>query len=890
MPPQFWAWLGQATWKQFVVKVIINIAISALINKLTQPKDKKDSLRSFTVIIRGTTEHQRIIYGETLAGGLLWYINTAGESNKALYQAVVVAGHEIDDITDMWIDDNIIPNADIDWGIDGKVTGGDYRGDFGESHVVYFYKHLGDAGQVAMPELITAFAEINSSHIGAGQAGFVSRFDYFLEQAQVWSAGVPHAVRGLARGKKIYDPRLDDTQPFGFGDHRLANSLSWEWSDNPALCWADYMIDSNLGFGESSSKIDYSYVASAAAICEETVYLPVGTSDRFSCNGTLVTVDTYEENIKRILSSMGGQAVIQNGVWKVRAWGYETPTLQFTDDDLRGDIKINLHPEENARYNFVKGLFVDKDRLWKRSEFPVFTSSEYLSRDNDTALNRDISLHMTKENYMAQRLAAAILEQSDKEVSVVYPSNFKTLPGEVGGTIMVSNTKMGWSDKVFRIERFNFKDMEGIDLLLREDNSASYVDVGSNEYTVSSNGAYVVSDPGVPAPSSLTADGRLEMIKLQCTPPAPRLFEYISFYAAYNNSRDQANVINKSKSDSYLYPVQTQTFQYFWVRAENYAGEMSNFFPNSDQTNVISTVNSALALVFSDSSAVTTLSSDWTSAVNLISAAVNPGGDFNFRTDITAEANLYHKAAMDDTGCQLRLRTAVGTPDNWSTIGVVRQTNISSRSPDWPVMKRNYQSNINTNHYFALQAIANYNQASEWIANSYSNITLKLVPQERTPGAFTHLDVISVTDNIIADKIVGALVLTLTNYSNNAFKLGSDARLDFKIDQDGNMYFRKNVGSWVQFSTSDDWGRPTDSAPGTIWARYTNATGDPMFGTAAEDTWYELSGGDFAVWIIATNPLDGALVANFDLELRDGPSGAADETGAFQMTAERQDL
>jgi len=218
MPQAFWTWLAQAGVKQFVVKVLINIAISAIINKLTQPKDRKDSNRSFTVIVRGTTEHQRIIYGETLAGGLLWYVNTAGESNQRLYQAIVVAGHEIDDVTDMWIDDNVIPDAAIDWAVNGQVNSGDYRGKGGEDPVVFFYKHLGDAGQVAVPELVAAFGEINSSHIGAGQAGFVSRFDYFKEQAQVWSAGVPVAVRGLVRGKKLYDPRLDDTQPFGFGE------------------------------------------------------------------------------------------------------------------------------------------------------------------------------------------------------------------------------------------------------------------------------------------------------------------------------------------------------------------------------------------------------------------------------------------------------------------------------------------------------------------------------------------------------------------------------------------------------------------------------------------------------------------------------------------------
>lgn len=563
-------------------------ALNALYEKFFLP-DLGSSAESFTVTIRGTIEHQRIIYGETIASGLIWYINTAGTHNQSLYYGIALTGHEINDITDMWIDDYEIPDAAIDWGGNGSVDSGDFRGDTSEQHVLYFEKKLGLSNQVVNTNLDTAFTEINSSHRGQGIAWFLARLDYFKKQTQVWSSGAPNHIKGVVQGKKVYDPRLDDTQPFGSGAHRVNSAGTWEWSRNPALCWADYMIDADLGFGEDSSRIDYAYVASAATVCDGVVFTPVGTDVRFACDGILSTGDTYETNIKRILSSMnGGQALI-NGQWKVRAWGWETPTLQFGDDDLRDDLQIQLDPRENERYNTVRATFIDKDRLWKSSQAPEFTSSEYVSRDNDVKLYKDVTFHMTKETYMAQRLEAGILEQSDNEVTVVYPTNFKTLPAEINGTIMVSNTKMGWVDKDFRVERYKFKDLGGIDLVLREDGPDRYADVATNEYTVASNGQYTIADPGVPPPSSIWVNPRIDGNLLHVTPPAARLYEEIIWYVSPTSAWTDAEELVRVKDDDFFHKLDRPRPQYYFSSALNFAGEESDRIPNSDYTDIFAT-------------------------------------------------------------------------------------------------------------------------------------------------------------------------------------------------------------------------------------------------------------------------------------------------------------
>ncbi len=588
----FGIWLAKAGAAQFAVKVLINIAISVVVNKLVKTglKDKKNSQRQLTINIRGTVEHQRILYGETLAAGMFVWVGTASQFGEVLYQDIVIAGHECEDITDMYIENIVIPSAAIDWAGDGSVDSGDFRGKLSELTPVYFNKYLGAFGQTAPIKLPNNFIEISSTTFrGQGQTHFVAQLNYNKQQSQVWSKGAPNVIRALTKGKKIYDPRSDDTQSFGTGPHRLTNSLTWEWSDNPALCLADYLIDSNLGFSESYSKIDYGYIASAAEICDGLVYTPVGTDNRFRCNGTLLTADTYKDNIEKILSSMNGQLTLQNGTWRLRGWEYETPTLQFSDDDLRENIKIQLHPEENERYNEVRGTFTDKDRNWEISSFPAQTSSEYFSRDNDQKLIRDIQLPMTTDFYMAQRLAIGILEESDHEISVVLPTNYKTLPVEVGGTLMYSNEKFGWDNKVFSIEQFNFRNVNGIDLLLREETPGAYTDVTTADYTeITSFGAYAINSFGVAPPSSLWANDAVNQVQISWTPPAPRQYESIELYVnSASNVLSDALALYEGKDSTFIHRLERAGVNYYWVRSIDYAGEYSDFLPNSNGTDVI---------------------------------------------------------------------------------------------------------------------------------------------------------------------------------------------------------------------------------------------------------------------------------------------------------------
>lgn len=57
-------------------------------------------------------------------------------------------------------------------------------------------------------------------------------------------------VTADVRGRKVYDQRLDSTAG-GTGLHRLADPATWEWSDNPSLCLADWIDNAVYGADDS---------------------------------------------------------------------------------------------------------------------------------------------------------------------------------------------------------------------------------------------------------------------------------------------------------------------------------------------------------------------------------------------------------------------------------------------------------------------------------------------------------------------------------------------------------------------------------------------------------------------------------------------------------------
>ena len=577
-----------------------SIAYSSYAAKKSENDARKEAARAARdITVRSAIEPARIIYGTARTSGPVVYTNTAPtpgtNDNSTLWTAISLCQHEIEDITEIWLDGDQILSSAIDWAGTGGVTSGKY-GPIGSNEVTNFYRRFGTDTQTHVTELATAFGDWTSDYDGKGIAYIVCAFELGTATGEgVWAQGAPQNIRAVVKGKKVYDPRLDSTQSGGSGSHRLADPTTWEWSDNPALCVADYLFDSRLGMGAEGvtyNDIDWDLVAAAADICDATVSTPAGNQKRFTCNGALSTGETYAENIKQLLSAMSGQITWSGGKYRIRAAAYEAPTYSFTGDDVIGDIQIQPERTRTQRYNKIRGTFIDPDSDYVATEFiPVENTSYRNTRDGGQILTQEIRLPMTNNEYMAQRIAYKQLNLNNQQLRCIVPFNWKALKVAVGDRIQLSVDELSWSNKVFRVDGWSFDPDSGFNLTLQEDSSSAYADPGLGDYSTRTWGGTIsFADQAVSAPSGLQATAEEEAVFLEWeSPPRPSGYDEVIVYASANSSWASASEVGRTRGNTFRHELERGTQRYYWIRSIDVDGRLSVRDPDSDTSSITAT-------------------------------------------------------------------------------------------------------------------------------------------------------------------------------------------------------------------------------------------------------------------------------------------------------------
>ena len=116
-----------------------------------------------------------------------------------------------------------------------------------------------------------------------------------------------------------------------------------------------------------------------------------------------------------------------NGKYIAHAGIYEAPTESLNEDDLIGAISIKTSFERSDRFNTIKGLFVDPAQNHKSSEFPKVQLADAVTRDNGEVLEKEVQYPMTNSSYMAQRLSNKLIQLSDQQKVVSFPTNLSAL-------------------------------------------------------------------------------------------------------------------------------------------------------------------------------------------------------------------------------------------------------------------------------------------------------------------------------------------------------------------------------------------------------------------------------------------------------------------------------
>ena len=568
-------------------------------------KDAAKKARSrVDVMLRSGVEPQRIIYGTRRVSGVLCYANvrlsTGTTDNSDLWQIIALAGHQVSGITDLYLDGDKIDAANID--STGSTTGGKYAPISGRSPV----QVLLNDGADDQTSLDIGFSDWTSAHRLRGIAHIATRFELSTRgSASLWRNGAPTNVRVVVQGKKVYDPRKDSTQTVisGSGSHRLADPTTWEYSANPALALADYLIDSRLGMGQegvTSSDVDYDLVATAADQCDVSVAIPGGTEARYETHGVLFTTDSHEENIRQLLRPMNGQLTWSNGKFRIRAGEYAAPVLSFTEDDVIGPIAIVTERGRDERANKIRGSYANAQEDYEQMQYlPVENATLKSTRDAGTSLVETIDQGMVTSETQCQRLAIKLLNIGDQQMQATIPLRYTALNCVVGDRVEITVASCGWSQKIFRVTGWRFSGLTGgFEIDVVEDDSTAYADPAESDYAQrSSSGGITFAEPTVPTPTSLTAQAEANGVLLKWTDPQPPiLFDEVEVLAGDTDQLSAASSIGATRGTTFFHDLEPGVQKYYWLRSVDSTGQESATEPNSSTSPIQATAGAIDAL------------------------------------------------------------------------------------------------------------------------------------------------------------------------------------------------------------------------------------------------------------------------------------------------------
>lgn len=447
----------------------------SMLSRALMPSLDMSSMQGSTLNVREPSAPRKIVYGRTRVGGAIVFLDTSGDDNKFIHLVIAVAGHEIEAFEKVFFGDRLV------W------SNGAYQGVWADYAELNFHK--GDQ-TTADANLVSRSSKWDSANKLLDTAYVYVRLEYDAEE---YAAGLPN-VSFQVKGKKVYNP---------------VSGLT-EWTENPALCVRDYLVDTKYGLGEQASRINQNYLSNAITVCDQNVTLANGSTEkRFTLNGVIDTSASRKSIINAMLTAMGGKLVYSGDEYFISPAYYQTPTVAIDESVMVGDIQVNTKQSRRQLFNGVKGSFVSKEQNYIVADYPAQISSTYATADGDP-IYLDMSLPFTVTNTAAQRLAKIGLLSSRQQTTATLPCNLAALQFKAGDVINVTNAKMGWSNKAFEVLNYTLSpDSDGrisVNVNVIETAAALYDWATSDEEDFLQGGEIDLYDgQTVPVPASLNA-------------------------------------------------------------------------------------------------------------------------------------------------------------------------------------------------------------------------------------------------------------------------------------------------------------------------------------------------------------------------------------------------
>jgi len=466
-----------------------------------------------------------IIYGTRKVGGNVVFLETSGTDNEYLYMVLVLGEGEIEDITSIFVNDNIVTwSGDLTDNTERTVASNDanfFKADPNDSNssaesLITVRPHYGADDQSAC-SLISSLSSWTSNHRLRGLAYISLKFKWNTD-----AYGSIPQVHALVKGKKIYNPNLDGSITGGTGSHRADTTSTWAYSDNPVYQLLDYLRNARFGMGIANSYFDTNFAdwQTAGDVCDVNI-TPYSGADQIDLMDSHAVVDTSKkaiQNVKHFLTGCRGLLNYTSGLYKVLVETSGSASITLTEDNIIGGINVSSK-SKNSRYNRVLVSFINPDKNYQSDEVqypPVDDSNEasadqhanMKTADGGILLEGRFDFPTITNVYQAREMAEIILRRSRSSLDVTLKADGTAMDLSIGDIVNITHATPSFSAKPFRVQGMTIGSDMTVSLTLTEHQDSFYT-FGTQQAVPTIPDTTLPNPFSVSAPASVTLSDEL---------------------------------------------------------------------------------------------------------------------------------------------------------------------------------------------------------------------------------------------------------------------------------------------------------------------------------------------------------------------------------------------
>lgn len=410
-------------------------------------------------------EYRKIVFGKTASGLDMRYWEVWGSGFNNYDEVLATATHKIQSYQELYLEGELVPFS-------GNNATGTYAGAL--TRRTSLVGVAGTSLSAGAGSLWTANCSLT------GCSHMVLAWTY--SQSKLPN-GIPSRITQVIEGALVYDPRRDSTRG-GSGSHRAEDQTTWEYSPtdangqplgrNNALQALWYLIGWRLngrlvaGRGVELNDINFASFITAANNCVSAQYY----SDMI-----LSTGDSHSTNEAIITAAAGGQLEDPGGLWSYYVAVDDTASIAvtLTDDDILEEVSWVPQLAISEQFNEVAGTFVDASStgLYQPRAYPTVTDAAYVTEDGFRR-RRTINYQAVQSAAQAQKLARIELNRARFQGVFRATFNMRAFRAQSYDCVLITFSRYGWVNKLFRVSQVGINPMGGIDLVMREEHSSVY--------------------------------------------------------------------------------------------------------------------------------------------------------------------------------------------------------------------------------------------------------------------------------------------------------------------------------------------------------------------------------------------------------------------------------